>query len=399
MERLFSCRRFFNAALMFSLVLVFLPARSESRDRVRNEIRIPDIEGYVTLKCDFHMHTVFSDGRVWPTIRVEEAWREGLDVIAVTDHIEYQPHRNDIPTNHGRPYEIAEPAAESLGLILVKGAEITRDTPPGHHNALFVAELDSLDTENFYDSVKAAVAQGGFVFYNHPGWKHPERKAEWFPFQTELYENGWLHGVEVVNGKDYYPLAHQWCLDKKLTMFGNSDIHNPISHDYDLERGEHRPITLVFAKKRTKKAVKDALFARRTAVWWNNCLIGEEKYLRPLFNESIEIVNPNVTITGNGSANVQIRNMSDVDFELVAGGEPEYVTAPRELVLHAGKTVLLPIRKRPPEMDARGKKIEVYGRKRIRIPYTVRNLLVAPGTGLSEEIPVSVKFVKAEESR
>ena len=30
----------------------------------RKEIRIPDLNGYLTLKCDFHMHTVFSDGDV-----------------------------------------------------------------------------------------------------------------------------------------------------------------------------------------------------------------------------------------------------------------------------------------------------------------------------------------------
>ena len=47
--------------------------------QVRNEIRVPDPEGYRTLKCDFHIHTVFSDGLVWPTVRVDEAYREGLD--------------------------------------------------------------------------------------------------------------------------------------------------------------------------------------------------------------------------------------------------------------------------------------------------------------------------------
>ena len=28
------------------------------------------------------MHTVFSDGTVWPTVRVTEAWEEGLDAMA-----------------------------------------------------------------------------------------------------------------------------------------------------------------------------------------------------------------------------------------------------------------------------------------------------------------------------
>ena len=49
----------------------------------RKEIHIPDIMGYKTLKCDFHMHTIFSDGVVWPEVRVQEAWEEGLDAIRI----------------------------------------------------------------------------------------------------------------------------------------------------------------------------------------------------------------------------------------------------------------------------------------------------------------------------
>ena len=49
---------------------------------VRHELRVPDLPGLETLKGDFHLHSVFSDGRVWPTVHVQEAWRDGLDVIA-----------------------------------------------------------------------------------------------------------------------------------------------------------------------------------------------------------------------------------------------------------------------------------------------------------------------------
>ena len=45
----------------------------------RKTINVPDLLGYQTLKCDFHMHTVFSDGSVWPTVRVDEIWEDGLD--------------------------------------------------------------------------------------------------------------------------------------------------------------------------------------------------------------------------------------------------------------------------------------------------------------------------------
>ena len=68
----------------------------------RTELPFPDLPGLVTLRCDFHLHTVFSDGDVWPTVRVEEAWRDGLDAIALTDHIEYQRYKEDIPVNYGR---------------------------------------------------------------------------------------------------------------------------------------------------------------------------------------------------------------------------------------------------------------------------------------------------------
>jgi hypothetical protein len=52
------------------------------------ELQFPAPPGYQTLVCDFHMRTVFSDGYVWPTVRVGEAWCEGLKLTAITDHIE-----------------------------------------------------------------------------------------------------------------------------------------------------------------------------------------------------------------------------------------------------------------------------------------------------------------------
>ena len=53
-------------------------------------ITIPDTAGFKVLK-DFHMHTLFSDGQVMPADRVNEAVQNGLDVIAITDHIECVP--------------------------------------------------------------------------------------------------------------------------------------------------------------------------------------------------------------------------------------------------------------------------------------------------------------------
>jgi len=369
------------------LVAALFPADAMSQRGTRENIKIPDIRGYLTLKCDFHMHTVFSDGSVWPTVRVEEAWRDGLDVIAISDHIEYQPHKHDIPTQHNRPHELAKPSAEASNLILIRGTEITRAIPPGHHNAIFTTDNSLLEVDDFYESVKAATDQGAFIFYNHPGWRQPEEKSVWFEQQTENFAKKRLHGIEVVNGGSYYPLAHQWAIDKKLTMMGTTDVHNPLYFDYDYSVGEHRPMNLVFAKKRTAESVKDALFAGRTAIWWKNYLIGDEKYLRPIFDETVEVITSELTITGNGGATLQVSNDSCVSYELEIG-DSEFVTAPKNVTLSAGRTVRIALKKK----DA-----DVFGRKKIRLPITVKNLYVLPNTGLEEEITFSMRFEKPAE--
>ena len=336
---------------------------------VRHKINIPDVLGYKTLKCDFHMHTVFSDGLVWPTVRVDEAWREGLDAIAITDHIEYQPHKQDVPTNHNRPYEIALGLAKEKNILLVKAAEITRDTPPGHFNAMFLEDINPLDTEDFVDAVKAANNQGSFVFWNHPGWK-PEFKG-WFDIHTELYENKWLHGIEVVNGDTYYPEAHKWCLEKNLTMMGNSDIHQPIVGS-EITPENHRPMTLVFAKEKSIKALREALVAGRTAVWFKNQLIGRPKYLHAIFRRAVQIDKP--YRTQGDTIWFEVTNNSDIDIQ-VQGIEQD---GQGELTLSANAITMI--------------KTKVNSKtERAKLRCQITNFLVAPDKGLPVNLNVSLK--------
>ncbi|MBN1294753.1 MAG: histidinol-phosphatase [Candidatus Latescibacteria bacterium] len=376
-----------TTALVLSVMLCYT-AVTDCQLNARTEINIPDIGRYKTLKCDFHMHTVFSDGSVWPTVRAEEVWCEGLDALSITDHIEYLPHKSDMVIDFHRPYEIAKPVAESLNLIIIKGTEITRAEPMGHHNALFLSDVNLVDTPDSLDAIKAAAEQGAFIFWNHPGWKRPDGRAVWSPAQVEIFGNGWLHGIEVVNGFDYYPNAHAWCIEKKLTMMCSTDVHAPINQSYDLSGNNHRPMTLVFVQEVSEKGIKDALFKRRTAVYFKNTLIGEEEYLKPIFDESIEILTKNITINGKGRANIQIHNISDVSYELVmeqTGGETEQlITIPANITLYANKTVILPVR---------GVSVSLSGMKNIKMQYRVTNLLVAPDEYLQVEIPIKVTFV------
>jgi len=174
--------------LIVVVAILFLSSTEPILAQQRSEINIPDIPGYVTLKCDFHMHTLFSDGIVWPTTRVEEAWREGLDVIAITEHIESKPSQGEIAKNLNRSYELALPTARKFNIILIKGGEITRQMPPGHFNAIFLKDIELLDTKNFTDAFQQAMTQEAFLFWNHPG-------DMWYSLHTEFYEKGWMHGI------------------------------------------------------------------------------------------------------------------------------------------------------------------------------------------------------------
>jgi 3',5'-nucleoside bisphosphate phosphatase len=286
------------------ITILILPAFSQKAKKYT----IPDIPGYVTLKGDFHMHTVFSDGLVWPTVRVGEAVNEGIDIIAVTDHIEYRPHLKDIPSDLNRSYDIEKPVAEKSNILLVKGAEITRSMPPGHFNALFITDANALAKEDFKEVVKEAKKQGGFIMWNHPGWKAQQPdKIQWFDIHTWLLDNGLMNGIEIYNDREYYRPVFEWALKKKMTIFANSDSHGPMGYSFDLVNS-HRPITLVFAKERTLESVKEALLARRTAAFTENMVRGREEWLRPLFNACVEIKRKDKSISLN--------NKSDIEFEI-----------------------------------------------------------------------------------
>lgn len=300
--------------------------RENRRPIYRKNIIIPDVKEYKVLKCDFHTHTVFSDGLVWPGLRNQEAWEEGLDALAITDHIEYTPHKNDVKVNHNRGYELIKKDADKSNIILVKGTEITRQTPPGHFNAIYIGDAseyieDRSTNEQDREAVMKAADQNAFIFWNHPGWK-PNIKGsyEWIDLVDDLYKNNALHGIEVINGFGIHLKALDWCVDKGLAVMGSSDIHNLVAHDYDMSKDYvHRSMTLVMAKERTPEAIREALEAGRTVAWASNYLVGKEENVRALFDASVELL-PSHYIekksNGNDVKHYEIKNNSDLYFEL-----------------------------------------------------------------------------------
>ena len=298
------------------------------RPNKREIISIPDVNGYKVLKCDFHVHTVFSDGHVWPTVRVQEAWWEGIDAMSLTEHVEYQPYQEDVKTNHNRAYELIEENAKRNNIVLIKGTEVTRMTPPGHFNAIYVGDVSGYidhraenDTENDRAAVMKAKAQNAFIFWNHPGWQPGIAGSyEWLDILEDLHRNKALHGIEVFNGFHFHAKALDWCIDKGLTVLGTSDIHNLIQHDYDMSQDYiHRSMTLVMAKERTPESIREALEAGRTVAWASKYLAGKEENVSNLFNSCVEISSAYYTEERrNGAATNYyiIRNNSDLYFEL-----------------------------------------------------------------------------------
>jgi hypothetical protein len=353
---------------LFLTLFIALPLLAQ----VRGKIDIPNISGYVTLKCDFHTHTVFSDGFVWPTVRIDEAYREGLDAIAITDHIEIRPHKEDVVASHNRSYEIAKKKADEKGIILIKGSEITRKMPPGHHNALFLTDSDVLDTPEYMDAFRAAKSQNAFIFWNHPNWSAQQPDTTlWMEEHSLLFQQGMMHGIEVVN-RAYCPEAHRWCLEKKLTMLGNSDMHQHIQSDVNFSAGKHRTMTLVFAKSATAEGIREALFERRTAVYYEDLIVGEEKYLKELFENALEWETEK---TDSITVRITVKNSSDLTFRLKKTQHDLRLLYFRELTIvpHGEHTIVVKL------------KDGVHGGD---VNFVVENFLTHPNEGMKYSVKI-----------
>ncbi len=278
-------------------------------------IEFPDIPGYFTLICDLHMHTVLSDGAVWPDIRIQEAIRDGLDAIAITDHLEYQPKANDIPhPDRNRSYQLAKVAAKNQDLIVINGAEITRKMPPGHANAIFLQDANKLNQDDVIEVFKEAQRQGAFVFWNHPHWTSQQQNgvATLTEMHLELLAEGLINGVEVFNESTYSDEALEIAHAYNLTILGNSDIHGLIDWQFEVPEGGHRPVTLVFAEEKSESSLKKALEMHKSAVWFDNTLVGDAEFLIPLVESSLKV-------SRQGISKVQtlwIENSSDADYIL-----------------------------------------------------------------------------------
>ena len=327
----------------------------------RTEIIIPQVKGFNVYKGDFHVHTSYSDGCITPGSRVTEAWMDGLDIIAITDHYENHvgvkkylkvtaPYNEDgqptayINTTKANRVAVdfnaihAEAEAQlqksAYPMLLIKGCEMARNAKThGHFNCLFLKDINGLYSKNMADAFRKVKAQGGIIVHNHPAWRRDT--SDKTPFHEEVYSAGLIDGVEVVNGTTFYPHIVRRCIDEKLTMFANTDIHG-ISSYTRMPVEPFRTMTLVLAKELTEKSVKDAILKHRTLAYVSGNVIGKEEWLAELLNASIDcrVVLENKE---KGSRKFQITNHSSIPYSLRRGKKVYTVEPFKSVFVTIGK--------------------------------------------------------------
>ena len=320
----------------------------------RAEFVLPAVNGYTVYKADLHTHSIYSDGDCTPEFRVREAWYDGLDVLAITEHVEYRRHegkmlnflkgyvpegteafnnnvirkaadKRGIQSDLNLPVKLAQETAVKYGLTIIPGAEITREPVAyGHYNALFTTDNNTLYATDALQSLRNAKAQGALVMRNHPGWRrksleHPE-------FEVKAYGEGLIDGIEIMNGAEFYPKAIARAHARNLFVSANTDIHDATAETYRLQ-GHRRNMTLIFAWDNSLASLREALEARRTLAYSFGTIAGDEQLLKDLFTASVR-TKVLYTDPKNGHRTVSLTNASSVEYVLRFPGQNPIVLKP-----------------------------------------------------------------------
>ena len=295
----------------------------------RTEIVLPQVDGYNLYKADLHTHTVFSDGHCVTRYRVGEAWRDGLDVMAVTEHIEYRPNEKTFlkymnakkrakkegvytRSDLNMPVKEAQKYAQNYGLVIIPGVEITRNPVEiGHYNALFTTDNNAIYDKDPLQAMRNARAQGALVMHNHPGWRRTSLQMT--EVEKKAHAEKLIDGIEIMNGQEFYPKAITRATEKGLFMAACTDIHATTSSDYRERGGYFRNMTFILAKDKSLESLKEALLEDRTIVYSYGTLAGKEELMKKFFKAS-------VTVTPISPTLVMLTNNTSMDFYIAKVG-------------------------------------------------------------------------------
>jgi hypothetical protein len=174
------------------------------------------------LRGDFHMHTIYSDGKYLPSEQIAHALAYNLDFIFFSEH---NTDSNNINIGRWIPQNASD-------LLICRAIEVT--TRHGHWQAIGLERFQQVEWRytnasndtGYADAARQVRDSGGAVSINHP-------------FETCSRCNwtlDWDHNdaIEVWNGqfddKDQVAVAwwqSQLVAGKRLTALGGSDAHSP----------------------------------------------------------------------------------------------------------------------------------------------------------------------------
>ena len=334
-----------------------------NRPPQRIEFVLPQVDGLNCYTADLHVHTIYSDGELSPEERVKEAWCDGLDILAITDHIEtrrqernllkflkgYSPDKKGFEPINTRvsrgkhadeqgivsdlnfSTELARQAAVAYPEItIIKGAEISREPVHiGHYCALFTTDNNAIYSRDDEQVIRNARAQGAIITHNHPGWERTTCAMS--EFQKRVYEAGLIDGVEITNGSSFYPEIVARCIELKLYMVSATDIHATTASVFG-KHNFYRDMTLIFAKDKSEKSLRKALLSQKTLGYCGGNIIGEESLLAKFFQAS---VTAKYISTGKKGVQIALTNHTSFDYTLTYNGH--HISLP---AFHTVKTTI-----------------------------------------------------------
>ncbi len=239
-----------------ALVDIFAPGKPQPFATFHIYALPAGLENLRPLRCDFHIHTSYSDGKSSPAEMALRGRELGLDALAITDHNDYQASLEAI--------EFVRKSG--LGVTCFAGEEVTSPTwhilsIGAHHPVGYT------DEQAGYPGLRKTLdmihKSGGRAFLAHPYWVSDRR----FNQPTEEYErllrDGGIDGVELLGDvlweDNLRSLARYNDLDQKdkLPILSNSDTHSP-EHTF----GSYW--TLVFARSNSQEDILAAIQERRS---------------------------------------------------------------------------------------------------------------------------------------
>ena len=131
---------------------------------------------YGQYKADFHAHSNESDGSPQPFETVEEHYKKGFDILALTDHnvMNTTWNRKDDPTGKGRTYLTDERLAQitsgsdrgGRGMVSIPNAD---EQSLSDHVNTFFTPFNNQAGATLESNIAKAQELGGICHINHPG--------------------------------------------------------------------------------------------------------------------------------------------------------------------------------------------------------------------------------------